>query len=126
MDITNLFPSWDTIKDFIITFGWVKGTLTLLFWVFHIWIYKLYNDRLKDRQAEINRLAQDNREYRERFLAVLDKHFDYQVPIKPPPTLPPPPKETILVNKRNNQDESKKTPAIAKSKNNDKEKKKRG
>ena len=35
----------------------------------------MYNGRLKDRQDEINRLAADNHEYRDRFLAMLDKHF---------------------------------------------------
>ncbi|MGH9840169.1 MAG: hypothetical protein ACREEM_15415 [Blastocatellia bacterium] len=35
--------SWETVKDFVVHFGWVKGTLTILFWVFHAWIYLLYN-----------------------------------------------------------------------------------
>lgn len=35
----------------------------------------MYNGRLQDRQEEINRLAADNHEYRDRFLAVIDKHF---------------------------------------------------
>lgn len=79
--------SWETIKDFVVSFGWAKGTLTILFWVFHIWIYRLYTARLEDKQKEIERLAQDNKEYRDRFLALLDRYFDY--PRKPePPALP--------------------------------------
>ncbi len=67
--------SWETIRDFVVHFGWVKGTLTILFWVFHAWIYLLYNGRLKDRQKEIDRLIQENREHRERFIALLDRRL---------------------------------------------------
>ena len=35
---------------------------------------------MEDLQKEIDRLAEDNRQYRDRFLFVLDKHFDYQKP----------------------------------------------
>ncbi len=72
--------SWETVKDFIVSFGWVKGTLTILFWVFHAWIYLLYNGRLKDRQKEIDRLIQENREYRKMFVALLDQRLDSQKP----------------------------------------------
>ena len=79
--------SWETIKDFVVHFGWVKGTLTILFWVFHAWIYLLYNGRLKDRKKEIDRLIQENREYRERFIALLDQRLGFQKPeILPPDT----------------------------------------
>ena len=76
------FPSWPEIKDFIVTMGWAKGVFTIFFFIAHAWIYKLYNGRLEDRQAEIDRLASDNREYRERFLRLLDKHFKYTPPKK--------------------------------------------
>ena len=79
--------SWETIKDFVVAFGWAKGTLTILFWVFHIWIYRLYNARLEDKQKEIDRLIRDNIEYRERFHALLDRAFSYQK--KPEPTALP-------------------------------------
>ncbi len=36
--------------------------------VFHYWIYRIHQGRLDDRQREIDRLADDNREYRESFL----------------------------------------------------------
>jgi hypothetical protein len=35
-------------------------------------IFWLYIARLRDRQKEIDRIAGDNREYRDRFLAILD------------------------------------------------------
>ena len=69
-------PDFETIKNFLVTFGWTKGIFTLFFFMAHGWIYSLYQGRLKDRQKEIDRIAQDNREYREKFLAILDKHFD--------------------------------------------------
>jgi hypothetical protein len=76
--------SWETIKDFIISFGWAKGTLTVLFWVFHVWIYMLYNARLKDKQKEIDRLAQENREYKEIFTTLLGQRLDNPTQVVPP------------------------------------------
>ncbi|MDR9468882.1 hypothetical protein [Marinospirillum sp.] len=48
----------------------------------HYAVFRLYLGRLNDRQKEIDRLAAENREYRERFLDLLDKKFDYK-PAKP-------------------------------------------
>lgn len=45
----------------------------------------LYNGRLNDRQKEIDRLIQENREYRKIFIALLDQRLDYQKPEIPPP-----------------------------------------
>lgn len=59
---------WDTVKDFIINFGWTKGVFTIFFFLAH-WIHnKMVNGRLTDRQNEIDRLADDNRRYRELYL----------------------------------------------------------
>jgi hypothetical protein len=69
--------SWDVIRDYVVAFGWTKGTLTIFFWLAHWWIYRTYNGRLRDRQEQINQLAAENRQYRERFLAIMDGHFDY-------------------------------------------------
>ena len=71
-------PDFKTIKDFIQTFGWTKGVFTIFFFSAHGWVFKLYNDRLKDKQAEIERLASDNRTYRDRFLKFYDEKFDYK------------------------------------------------
>ena len=68
-------PHWAAIKEFIIEFGWTKGVFTVFFFSAHYWVYRLYEGRLKDRQAEIDRLAQDNREYRHTLLTLYDKHF---------------------------------------------------
>ncbi|MFL6283258.1 MAG: hypothetical protein ACJ74Q_08980 [Pyrinomonadaceae bacterium] len=67
--------AWETVKDAVVSFGWVKGTLTIFFWVAHFWIYREYRGRLKDRQDEINRIAAENHEYRDRFIGLLDKYF---------------------------------------------------
>lgn len=39
--------------------------------VFHLWIANLHKGRLDDRQREIDRLAEDNRNYRDVFLRLL-------------------------------------------------------
>ena len=39
--------------------------------VAHIWIARLHKGRLDDRQREIDRLAEDNRAYRELFVGLL-------------------------------------------------------
>lgn len=68
-------PAWDSIREILKQFGFTKGLFILFFFMAHGWVYRLYSGRLADRQAEINRIAEDNREYRERFLAILDDHF---------------------------------------------------
>jgi len=95
---------WETVKDYIIAFGWAKGVFTIFFFLAHYWLFKMYNGRLADRQEEINRLAADNHEYRDRFLAMLDKHFEInkdlgglikpgqsESPVNRPDTEPKPP-----------------------------------
>ena len=37
----------------------------------------LYRGRLNDRQKQIDNLAKENKEYRDRFLELMDKHFGY-------------------------------------------------
>lgn len=83
--------SWETIRDFIVAFGWTKGVFTIFFFGAHAWVYRLYNGRLQDRQNEINRLAADNHDYRDRFTALLDKHLE--LPEKKAVALPPSPEE---------------------------------
>lgn len=78
--MSKLAEAWTIVKDAVASFGFVKGTFTLFFWVAQYWIYRLYSGRLKDRQREIDRIAKENREYRDRLLALMDKHF--QVPQK--------------------------------------------
>ncbi len=68
---------WQTIKEFLETFGKKDGLFILTFFLLHGWVYLQYTGRLKDRQKEIDRLAQDNHEYRTRLLAIMDKHFSY-------------------------------------------------
>ncbi len=69
------FSSKD-IVNVLARLGLVKGTFVLFFFMAHGWIYSLYRGRLKDRQREINRLARENREYRDRFLVLMDRRHD--------------------------------------------------
>lgn len=80
--------NWSDLQSFIGELGWVKGVFAVFFFVAHGWIYAMYSGRLQDRQKEIDRLAADNREYRERFLMILDEHVGYEKPA--PPALPKP------------------------------------
>lgn len=73
--ITAVNLPWEEIRSFISDLGVVKGTFVVFFWVMHAALFTLYRGRLADRQSEINRLAVENREYRERFTALLDKQF---------------------------------------------------
>jgi hypothetical protein len=74
----SALPNWNTIERFILSLGWTKGVFALFFFMAHGWIYWLYHGRLKDRQAEIDRIAKENREYRERFLKFYDKQHTYK------------------------------------------------
>jgi len=73
--------AWKIVKDAITSLGWAKGILTLFFWVAHAWIYREYRGRLNDRQKQIDMIAAENREYRERLTGLLDQYF------KPPQAL---------------------------------------
>ena len=66
---------WNAIYNLIKSFGLKDGLFIIFFIGAHLWIYKLYSGRLNDRKEEINRLAEDNHEYRDRFLTFLDEHF---------------------------------------------------
>lgn len=71
---------WETFKEFLVEFGWIKGTFSVFFLIAHAWIYRLYSGRLRDRQLEIDRIAEENREYRERFLSLLDQRLGTKLP----------------------------------------------
>jgi hypothetical protein len=65
----------EPLGDFPSQFGIVDGLLVLFFIGAHIWIYRLYEERIRDRQKEIDRLAKDNHEYRDLFIKLINKHF---------------------------------------------------
>ncbi len=73
----NIIP-WDTIKTFIKNLGLVKGTFVVFFWIMHAMYFRAMRGRLEDRQKEIDRVAAENHEYRERFLAIIDKNNGYK------------------------------------------------
>ncbi len=69
------FSSEEIVK-LLVHLGWVKGTFVLFFLMAHAWVYSLYRGRLSDRQREIDRLAKENREYRDRFIALMDRYHN--------------------------------------------------
>lgn len=71
MKITN-FNTLELIK----AIGLTKTLSAIIISFCHLYIFTLYDRRLKDRQDEINRLAEENREYRDRFLKLLDQKFN--------------------------------------------------
>jgi hypothetical protein len=81
-------PSWDQIWTFVHELGVVKGTFVLFFWVAHAAYFALQNGRLKDRQKEIDRLAGENKDYRDRFTALLDRELKIKPHELPPSHLP--------------------------------------
>lgn len=65
--------NWDTVLQFIQALGWVKGVFAIFFFLMQGLYFWAVRGRLIDRQKEIDRLAADNKEYRERFIAMIDK-----------------------------------------------------
>ena len=70
----------DAIFSFLTEFGEINGLLILGIIFMFLWvrslntrIHRQHQEQLQDRQREIDRLAEDNRAYRDRFLALLDK-----------------------------------------------------
>ena len=75
----------DTIASFLTKFGEINGLLILgiifMFWwvrSLNARIHRQHQDQLEDRQREIDRLAEDNHAYRDRFLALLDKKIQQE------------------------------------------------
>lgn len=61
-------------------FGLSSGLLVVIVLGMHYWVFRLYNRQLEDRQREIDRIAADNRDLRERFTRLLDRHFGFNPP----------------------------------------------
>ena len=59
--------------DFFSGLTYVEGLLLILVLVLCRWVSRSHRRQLDDRQREIDRLAADNREYRERFLQFVDR-----------------------------------------------------
>lgn len=67
-------------SDLTSSVGPYEAVVILCFFGAHYVIYRLYKGRLEDRQREIDRIASDNREYRDRFLQLMDDAFSYSPP----------------------------------------------
>ncbi len=62
----------DFFLQLVTEVGLTKAVFSLVILSCHFYIFSLYNDRLRERQAEIDRLAEENHQYRDRFLKLID------------------------------------------------------
>ncbi|MDD9884299.1 MAG: hypothetical protein OXU62_07190 [Gammaproteobacteria bacterium] len=66
--------------DFLANLSFTEGALLILLISGGFWLYKSQQSRLDERQQELDRLAADNRDYRDRFERLHDRlerrHFD--------------------------------------------------
>jgi hypothetical protein len=70
--------NWSSVVDVLKNFGLTRG-LCVIFFLSLWWFYhRAHQNRLKDKDAEINRLAADNHEYRERFMRLFDDKYKIQ------------------------------------------------
>jgi cell division protein FtsL len=77
-------PTWDQIVALVTSLGVVKGLFVIFFISAHGVIFATYNGRLRDRQKDIDRLAAENKEHRERFTALIDKKLHVPKHLLPP------------------------------------------
>lgn len=68
-------------------FGMARGLFAAFFFGAHYWVYHLYNKRVDDAKEQIKRIAEENREYRERFLRMLDNKHGYESKFLGPPEI---------------------------------------
>ena len=75
----------DAISSFLAKFGEINGLLILGIIFMFLWvrslnsrIHRQHQEQLQDRQREIDRLAEDNHAYRDRYLALLDKKIQQE------------------------------------------------
>ena len=68
---------YDSFLEFLKHFGTVRGlALIFIIAIFFtlIWlVQRMYFRNITDKQDQINRLAAENKEYRDRFLKILDE-----------------------------------------------------
>lgn len=73
-------PNWSEVQSLVGEFGLLKAMFLFFFVLSHTWIFYLYTARLADRQTEMNRLAAENLDYRERFVQILDDRMGHVPP----------------------------------------------
>ena len=83
--MSSLFSSFIEAAN---AFGWERALFTAFFFGMHYAVYRLYLGRLRDRKEEIDRLREENNDYRERFIAILDERMDFELdePSDPDPS----------------------------------------
>ncbi|MCH7772764.1 MAG: hypothetical protein IIA49_17410 [Bacteroidetes bacterium] len=63
-----ILKAWDQI-------GFLNTLFFLFFWVAHYYYYRGHKQLIKQMQNEIDRIAKENREYRDRFMDFLDTNL---------------------------------------------------
>lgn len=66
---------FSAFTEFFRNLSFTEGAMLILVVLFYRGTIKSYHKRLDDRQKEIDRLAADNREYRERFVQLMDREL---------------------------------------------------
>jgi hypothetical protein len=78
--------SFGDVAKLVTELGVVKGLFVFFFVMMHAWVFWLYKGRLEDRQEQIDRIAAENKDYRDRFTSLIDKKLNI-----PKGRLPPAP-----------------------------------
>lgn len=73
----------DDLTQLLKLLGVTKGLFVLFFLGAHWVVLSQYRSRVRQMQAEIDRLATDNHLYRDRFLAFIDRQMNYKKPKSP-------------------------------------------
>lgn len=71
-----------TFTEFFNNLSVTEGVLIILVVLFYRGTIKSYHRQLDDRQKEIDRLALDNREYRDKFAQFVDRELRLQPDLK--------------------------------------------
>lgn len=67
----------NTAQEYLKELGAFQGSLVLFFFVAHYAIWRMYRGRLRDRQKEINRMAEHCKDVRKDNLSLRKQLFEY-------------------------------------------------
>lgn len=64
--------------------GWERGFFFLIIGLFQWFLHRQYRVNLDARKEQIDLLAQENKDYRDRFIQLMDKQYGLKAPRTPP------------------------------------------
>jgi len=82
---TTVSGFFESFLEFMKQLGWAKGGLSFIVLLIHFWIFYMYRTNMRDKQRQIDALAADNREFRDRFLSIIDNQHGFTPKKKPKP-----------------------------------------